>query len=118
MLADRFKASYARMLASSMGPGEALQIQRGFGSGAQTFDVQGWVTGYSPDGMAGTVQQGTRKAIILADSVTASGIPLPLVPQSDRLLFAGKALVITAVDEASRRVQGEAIAYELELAGA
>lgn len=118
MLAERIMASYARALASVMGPGEALSLQRGFGADATSFPVQGWVTGYDAQEMAGEVQQGRRKAIILASSVTDSGFPLPIVAQQDRIGFAGKTLAIVSVDEATRRVQGELIAYEIELAGA
>lgn len=117
-LAARHAAAYRRALASAMGPGETLLLQRGFGQDAATFAVRGWVTGGSPDDMAGVVQQGSRKAIVLASSVTAIEFPLPIVPKKDRLIFAGKTLAIVAVDTASRRVQGELIAYELELAGA
>lgn len=117
-LLARIQASYLRALASAMGPGEALVLHRGFGAAATSFPVQGWVTGYAQQDMAGEVQQGHRKAIILASSVTDSGFPLPIVAQQDRIGFAGKTLAIVSVDEATRRVQGELIAYELELAGA
>ena len=114
----RHAAAHARALASVMGPGEALSLQRGFGDTAVTYAVNGWVTGYDAQEMAGEVQQGRRKEIILASSVTDSGFPLPIVAQQDRIGFAGKTLAIVSVDEATRRVQGELIAYELELAGA
>lgn len=117
-LAARFAASHERMLAKSLGPGETLTLQRGFGVSAQDFAVQGWITGFAPQEMAGDLQQGRRKAIILASSVVASGVELPIVAGQDRIVFAGKNLAVTSVDEATRRVQGELIAYELELAGA
>jgi hypothetical protein len=64
------------------------------------------------------VQQLRRKAIVLADSVVGADFPTPILPKQDRLLWNGKTLVVMAVDEGSRHIQGVPMAYELELAGA
>lgn len=118
MLAERVASSYRRALQAQMGPGEELQLQRGVGADAQPFPVNGWVTGYNPSDVVGAVQQGKRHAIVLASDVEASGFPVPILPKQDRLVWGGKTVVITAVDDATRRVQGALVAYELELAGA
>ena len=112
------KAAYKRALASSMGPGETVTLRRAAGTGAGDYTVAAWVTGYQPSDVAGMVQQGKRKVVVLADDVAASGFPAPFLPRQDRIVWGGKTNVITAVDDASRRVQGVLVAYDLEIAGA
>lgn len=118
MLADRIQASYVRALEAQFGPGETLQLQRGVGADGVPYSVSGWVTGYTPEEFVGALQQGKRRAIILASSVVASEFPTPILPKQDRLIWGDKTVVITSVDDATRRVQGTLVAYELELAGA
>jgi hypothetical protein len=112
------KAAYLRALASSVGPGEQITLRRGAPPSNTDYSVHGWVTTYDPEDVVGSIQQGRRKAILLAEDVETSGFPLPILPKQDRLIWAGKTLVVSAVDDASRRVQGVLIAYELELSGA
>ena len=107
-------AAYARALGAN-GPGETVTIVR---AGVGSFSVQAWITDFIPSDLAGAVEQGRRNAIVLASSVAASGLPLPIVVKSDRLVWGGKSNAITKVDDASRRIQGVLIAYELDLEGA
>jgi hypothetical protein len=71
-----------------------------------------------PSDLSGSIQQLRRKAIISAEDVETSGFPTPFLPKQDRLVWNDKALTITSIDEATRRIQGTLIAYELELSGA
>jgi hypothetical protein len=117
MLPKRVAASYARALASHFGPGETVTLRRLSGQGAGDYEVVGWVTEMHASDVVGSVQQLRRKVIVLADSVTAADFPTPLLPKQDRLIWNDKTLVITAIDDATRRVQGALVAYELELSG-
>lgn len=118
MLPERAAASYARALASQFGPGETLTLRRLSGQGAGDYEVLAWVTEMTASDLVGSVQQLRRKAIVLADSVASADFPTPILPKQDRLLWNGKILVVMAVDDGSRRVQGVPMAYELELSGA
>lgn len=118
MLNDRAQASYSRALASQFGPGETVTIRRLSGTGAGDYSVSAWVTDMNPSDVVGSVQQLKRKAIVLASAVTAAGFPAPFLPKQDRLIWNSKTLVILAVDDGSRRIQGSLMAYELELSGA
>ena len=107
------QAAYARALGAN-GPAETVQLVRG----GVSYPVQAWVTDFIPSDLAGAVEQGRRNAVVLASSVVASGFPLPFIVKQDRLAWGTKSNAITKVDDASRRVQGVLIAYELDLEGA
>jgi hypothetical protein len=107
-------ASYRRQMVN----GETVTLRRLSGAGAGDYAVRARVREFRPDDVTGAIQQGSRKAIVLAEDVAASGFPLPFLPKQDRVVWNGKVLVIHAVDDATRRVQGVLIAYELDLAGA
>lgn len=99
--------------------GETVILRRLAGSGAGDYPVRARVKGFEPsaDFEAG-IEQGMRKAIVPAEDVEASGFPLPFLEKQDRFIWNGKTLVIHAVDDATRRVGGVQIAYDLELVGA
>lgn len=109
------KAAYARQF---LAHGETVMLRRLSGVGAGDYAARARIVNFEPSDLIGSIQQGRRKAIVLAEDIAASGFPLPILPKQDRLIWAGKTLVIRAVDDATRRVQGVAMAYELELAGA
>lgn len=119
MNATAVAAAYARLLGVP-GPGEVVQLVRSGDAGS--YMVQAWVTDFIPSDLAGAVEQGRRSAVVLASSVVASGFPLPFKVKSDRLKwgFDGepKSNAITKVDDATRRIQGVLMAYELDLEGA
>lgn len=118
MLPDRAAASYNRALASQFGPGEVVTIRRAVSPTPGDYQVSAWVTHIEPSDVTGSVQQLKRKAIVLASDVVSSGFPLPFLPKQDRLIWNGKTLVITAIDEGTRGIQGVVVAYELQLSGA
>ena len=113
------QAAYARALGAN-GPAETVQLVR-MGDG-NTYLAQAWVTDFVPMDLAGANEQGKRNAVVLASSVVASGFPLPIMPKMDRLVWGlngtSKTNVITKVDDATRRIAGTLIAFELDLDGA
>ena len=117
-LSDRAAATYARGLAAQFGPGSLLAIRRTVSGVPTDYPVNGWVIQVAPSDVVGSVQQLSREAIILAADVVASGFPLPFLPKQDRIVWNGKALAITSIDEGSRAVQGTVLAYVLKVAGA
>ncbi len=99
--------------------GETVILRRlAAGPGAGDYSVRARVSGFSPSDFEGALQQGIRTAIVLAEDVESSGFPLPFLEKQDRLIWNGKTLVIRSVDDATMRVDGVQIAYDLELAGA
>ncbi|MGJ0508853.1 MAG: hypothetical protein ACR652_17340 [Methylocystis sp.] len=98
--------------------GQTIVLQRLTGAGAGPYSVKARIVGADPSDVVGAVQQLRRKAIVSAEDVESTGFPVPFLPKQDRLIWNGKTLVIIAVDDATRRLQGVLVAYELELAGA
>src|SRR5579871_3234609 len=111
--------AYRRALAAA---GETVTIRR---PGAPNTDVSvlARLTGFSAEQLVGNVEEGERRAIVLAADLAASAFPLPIRANRDQLLWTGPdgvthASLITAIDDDSRRVAGVTIAYDLTLAGA
>lgn len=115
MTPETAKAAHRRQITSK---GETVILRRLSGVGAGDYSVRARIMSFEPSDVVGSIQQGMRKAIVLAEDVVTSGFPTPFLPKQDRLVWNGKTLVVHAVDEATRRIQGVQIAYELELAGA
>jgi hypothetical protein len=107
-------AAYRRQLRN----GETFVLRRLSGLGAGDYAARGRVDGFTPSDFEAAIQQGTRTAIVLAEDVESSGFPLPFLEKQDRLIWAGKTLVVQSVDDATRRVAGVLIAFVLELVGA
>lgn len=95
--------------------GEPIELQRG---GVTYPVVKSVVKNAVPMPMAGTVQQLGRVLIVMHEDVVASGFPLPFQSKIDRVVWNGKMLAIMSVNDATRRINGVQIAYEIELAGA
>ena len=76
------------------------------------------IVGYAPSELAAGITVGERVVILAADEVAASGFPLPFKKASDRIVVRGTALTVTQVDDSTRRVAGQLIAYELRASGA
>ena len=107
-------AAYAREMDVN---GDLAMIRRN-GVPPTTFGpVRIWITTYMPEELTGNMQEGDRKALMLAADVVACGIPLPLLPKQDRLLFEGRPLTIQAVDDTTHRVGGTLLAYEIRISG-
>lgn len=115
MTPQQVQSAYARLL-GVQGPSELVTLIRA--GDATLYQAHAWVTDFIPADLAGGVEEGRRNAIVLAADVAASGFPLPFLVKQDRLKWGTKTNVIVKVDDATRRVQGTLIAYELDLDGA
>lgn len=116
MNVDAIKAAYARAL----GDFETILIRRYTGTGPNRprFDVpcRARVTGFAPQEMIAGIQQADRKAVVLHDDLIAAGFALPIT-NADFAVVQGKQHAIRVPDNATRRVAGVTIAYELQIVG-
>lgn len=100
--------------------GEEVIIRRYFGTGSNRnkfeVKVRARVVGFGPEELVGTIQQGDRKVIVLVEDLENFQFPLPLV-KNDKCQVRGKELNIETPDENTRRIQGELVAYELQIRG-
>lgn len=117
MTPDAIKASYRRALDQV---GEAVTVRRYSGTGPSRTKTDVAVTGrlleYDPAELAGGIEQGDRKLILLAEDIAGGGITLPLTVD-DRVVVRGKEMRLLAPDDSTRRVAGVLIAYELQVRG-
>jgi hypothetical protein len=113
---DAARAMYRRRI----GVGETIYIRRytGQGTARPKYDapVRARVVGYDPKDFVGPIQQGDRRVIFLAEDLDAAQFTQP-VTASDKAVVQGKELAIIAPDNSTRRLQGELIAYELQVRG-
>jgi hypothetical protein len=100
--------------------GETIIVRRytGIGTGriAHDTNVRARVSGYSERELVGTIQQGDRKIIMLVSDLEDAGFAVPVVP-TDKIMLRGAMLSILTVDDSTRRIQGELIAYEIQARG-
>ena len=124
MTPAQIKADYRNQLAAT---GEIITIRRYTGTGTNRPKIDrtvlARVTGYGPTELVGTIQQGDRRIVCLADDITKpttdsppQTLTLP-VTSSDKIVLRGKELQIVASDDSTRRVQGELIALEIQARG-
>lgn len=97
--------------------GERVTIERqvpnaGFQIAAS--DVRARITGYRPEELTGGIEQGHRKAIILAEDVAALDPPLKA---GDFLGARGARMRINAVDGSTRRIGATLLAYQCDVSG-
>lgn len=123
MSPDAVKATYRRMLNER---GETVQVRRYTGAGPNRprfdADVMAVITGYAAQDFVGSVVVGDRKAIILVEDLIEAQWPVApgtnrLIVETDFLIVKGKELTIKASDDATRRIAGILIAYELQIKG-
>ena len=94
-------------------------IIRSYDAGADTYTdktVRARVVEFSPDQLVGPLVQGDRKLIVLAADVESSGLTLALT-QNCKCVVRGKELQVKSIDDNTRRVAGDLIAYELVVGG-
>jgi hypothetical protein len=117
MTPEQVKSTYRRMIDSV---GATVMIRRYTGSGTARpcfeVEVKARVTGYDANELIGNIQQGDRKAIMLAQDLIDAQFALP-VRSSDKLVVRGKELAIIDPDDSTRRIQGVLVAYELQVRG-
>jgi hypothetical protein len=108
--------------------GETVTVRRYAGRGASRAvsaeaDALGRVLGYQPKDIAGAIQQGDRRVILLNDP-TAAVAPgkvsvsdlLPLT-NLDVVVVRGAEVQIIGVDDSTRRIGGVLVALELQVRG-
>lgn len=103
---------YRRQVAAH---GSLVTLRRGAGPGAPEVTFKARLTGYSPQEMTGDLQQGDVKVIFLAEDL--GDFPPPIKTRSDAIWQDGRKMTVQAVDDQTRRVAGELIAYELRVRG-
>lgn len=94
-------------------------IIRSYDVGADTYTdktVRARVVDFSPDQLVGPLVQGDRKLIMLASDVESSGLTLALTTNC-KCVIRGKELQVKSIDDNTRRVAGDLIAYELVVGG-
>ena len=100
--------------------GEVILIRRynGTGPGRTYVDtpMHARVRGYQPAELVGTIQQGDRNVIGLAEDLTNGGFLMPVTP-SDKAIVRGRELAIMGVDDSSRRVGSVLVAIEMQVRG-
>lgn len=100
--------------------GEQIKIRRYIGTGmGRTFtdtNAKARVRGYLPNELVGTIQQGDRNIIVLAEDLELGGFALPITA-ADKAVVRGKELAILGVDDNTRRVGPTLIAIELQCRG-
>jgi hypothetical protein len=96
--------------------GEVITVRRYTGTGVTRVpvdtDVRARVTGFQERELVGTVQQGDRRIIMLLEDLIAAGFAVP-VTANDKIVLRGTMIAIVSVDDSTRRVMGELIAYEI-----
>jgi hypothetical protein len=111
------KAMYERHLSRV---GEQVTIRRYTGSGLNRprFDAEARarVEDYVPSELVGTIQQGDRRVVLYADDLLQSQFAMP-VTANDKIIVRGRELSIVAVDDSTRRLQGQLIALEIQARG-
>lgn len=112
---EETEAAYARSLT------DLLTFRRYTGTGVnrQRFDatdLKARITDYKPSELLGTITQGDQRAIVLARDIINSGFALP-VTTGDKVVLYGKEHAIISVDGNTRRVEGQLVAYEIQIRG-
>jgi hypothetical protein len=108
------RAMYLRALAKH---GDTVTVRRTVGAVNTDGSVRAQVTGYAPAELVNGIQQGDRRVILMPDSLAAAGWPLPIKKNDKLVLSTGKVLNVEVVDDQTRRLADDLIAYELVARG-
>ena len=119
MTPDQAKAMYVRRLGDF--ETVAIRIYTGAGSSRPRFDyenIRARAIDFDPDELVGGIVQGDRNLIVLAEDVMNAGVPLPLaIGANTKIVIRGRELGIKAIDDNTRRLGGELIAFEMQVGG-
>jgi hypothetical protein len=117
MTPDEVKQSYRESVDAA---GETIKLRRYTGIGtsrvANDTNVRARVTGYTANELVGAIQQGDRRVIMLVEDLVNAGFAVP-VTANDKIVLRGTMIAIISVDDSTRRIQGELIAYEIQARG-
>lgn len=119
MSPDALRAQYRDLMQRR---GELLGLRRVTGTVSQVYfqiEVLAVPAMYDPRTLVGATKEGRTDLIVLADDVFAAQFPVPLRTGDKAVLggAGGKVVNIEKVDDNSRRVAGELIAYVLTVQG-
>lgn len=116
MTPEGIKSSYRRMLERV---GEPVLVRRYTGTGTTRprYEVQAnaRIVDYDPQELAGTIQQGDRRVIVLAQDLIDGNL-WPVTP-NDKVVVRNKELQIIGIDDSTRRVDTVPIAIEIQVRG-
>lgn len=111
---DQARDSYNRA------PLENVYIRRYTAGRNARFDwsCKALVRGFVPQEIVSgsSINQGDRRVILLYEDLIKEGFPLPLLP-TDALIIRGKEVAINAIDDSTRRIGSELIAYDVHVRG-
>jgi hypothetical protein len=97
--------------------GEDVIFRRFTGSGTPRpktdVTTRARVMGYRPDGLVGSIVEGDRKVIAMAEDL----VSLLPITTNDKIVIRGKELAIKAVDDSTRRIGTTLIALTLQVGG-
>jgi hypothetical protein len=111
---EQLRAAYRRHVSNF----ETVSIRRYTGTGTNRprfdWDVAARVTEYAAEELVGPITQGDRKLIVLHEDLVEAGFPFPVQNGANwKVVVRGKELQIKAVNDNTRRLSGELIAYEI-----
>lgn len=113
-------ALFYRRAFGAGGNGEPVLVRRYSGSGPHRphFDALclAHVAGYQPAELAGDIQQGDRRVIVLVEDLLARQFPMP-VTVNDKIVIRGRECTIRMLDDSTRRLGTMLIAYEARVRG-
>lgn len=112
MTAARARADYRRALGAV---GEIVLFRRYAPGGGSHADVavRARVAGYAPQALVGALQEGDRRVIALAEDFETP----PTLSRLDKIVVRGRECEIVALDDSTRRLGGELVAYEIAIRG-
>ncbi len=124
MTPPRARAAYRRQISAH---GERVTLRReSLDPAPEATGLRARVTGFTPEELASGIDQGARKIILLAEdlgaAIAAGDWPAPpagtgAILKDDTLVVRGVPVNVDRVDDSTRRVAGELIAYELTVIG-
>ena len=115
MTPDEIKAEYLSAI-DAVGENVTIRMYDGTTEAFTESVVRARVVDFNPDQLVGPIVQGDRKIIMLAADVETGGVALTAT-QNCKLVVRGRELQVKSVDDNTRRVQGELMAYELVVGG-
>lgn len=98
--------------------GSEVVIRRLSGVGAGDYTVRARIIDAKVLSANPQISQKVRQAVILAEDVVSSGFPLPFIPKQDRIISGSLNAAIVMVDDTTRSVNNDLLAYNIELSGA
>lgn len=98
--------------------GEVMTLRRPALQGGQQVDVDGHgrFREFDANDLVGSIVSAERTVVLLAEDFAS--FPLPIKPNSDRLIVAGRSYVIKSVNDTKARIAGVTVAYWLYVSGA